>query len=257
MKKPLIAMLAAALLTTLALPVVANWGDFLKQQVEQVTSGSSAGKDSAGSLAAASALSNSEMAEGLKQALQKGVDHAIENLGSRDGFLANPKVKIPMPDYLQQVEQILRKTGQDQYADQFVTSMNRAAEQAVPLTADVLREGVRDLTIEQAKNIVNGPDDAATRYLRQQGGDQLRSRIAPMVAEMTEKVGVTRYYKQLFGNLGFMGNMINPEDYDIDRYVTDKTVDGLFAMLAEQEKLIRENPLERTTDLLKRVFSGH
>ena len=229
----------------------AGWQDFLKHQVYSFQKVESLSV----SKAASSALSNEDMIGGLKQALEKGVGYAVDGLGKTDGFLGNARVKIPMPDKLAQLEKLLRKAGQDEYADQFVTTMNRAAEQAVPLTRDVLVKGVKDLTVEDAKNIVSGPDDAATSYLRKTGGEQLRAAIAPMVKQATDQVGVTRQYKSLFNNLGFMGSFMNPDDYDIDKYVTDKTMDGLFVMIAEQEKMIRENPVERTTDLLKRVFA--
>lgn len=230
----------------------AGWQDILKQQVDSIQQGDS----SSVSTMASSALSNEDMIGGLKQALEKGVGYAVDGLGKTDGFLDNDKVKIPMPDKLAKLESLLRQLGQDEYADQFVTTMNRAAEQAVPLTRDVLVKGVKDLTVEDAKNIISGPEDAATSYLRKTGGEQLRTAIAPMVKQATEQAGVTRQYKNLFNNLGFMGSFMNPDDYDIDKYVTDKTMDGLFTMIAEQEKMIRENPVERTTDLLKRVFAN-
>ena len=252
MKKTTVMILSGLMV----MPVAAGWQDFLKQQVDSVTSGAqNSSTDGALTTMGGSMLSETDVTAGLKQALEKGVDYAVENLGKADGFLGNEKVKIPMPDYLRRVEQILRQLGQDQYADEFVVTMNRAAEEAVPLTADILKKGVRELTIEDAKQILNGPDDAATSYLRKVGGEQLRERIRPIVEDATSRTGVTSQYKNLFDNLGFMGGFMNPEDYDIDRYVTDQTMDGLFEMLAEQEKLIRENPVERTTDLLKRVFS--
>ena len=239
------------ILVTASTAAVGGWQDFLKQQVDSFQKGESTSVTSM----ASNALSNEDMIAGMKQALEKGVGYAVDNLGQADGFLGNPKVKIPMPDKLQQLESLLRKVGQDELADQFVTTMNRAAEQAVPLTRDVLVTGVRELTVEDAKNIISGPDDAATSYLRKTGGEQLRTAIAPIVKNATDQAGVTRQYKNLFSNLGFMGSFMNPDDYDIDKYVTDKTMDGLFAMIAEQEKLIRENPVERTTDLLKKVFA--
>ncbi|MBT8440318.1 MAG: DUF4197 domain-containing protein [Gammaproteobacteria bacterium] len=242
--------------TMISLPVFSGWQDFLKQQVDSVTSGAqNSSSDGALTSMSGSMLSQTDVAAGLKQALEKGVGYAVDNLGKADGFLGNDKVRIPMPENLRKVEQVLRQLGQDKYADEFVVTMNRAAEEAVPLTADILKKGVRELTIEDAKNILNGPDDAATSYLRKVGGEQLRKRISPIVESATARTGVTNQYKNLFNNLGFMGGFMNPEDYDIDRYVTDETMDGLFQMLAEQEKQIRENPLERTTDLLKKVFA--
>lgn len=248
MKKILLTILTAGL----TLPAAAGWQDFLKQQIDSVQKSDSASVSGL----TTSALSQGDMIAGLKQALEKGVGYAVDNLGQADGFLGNEKVRIPMPDQLDSLEKLLRKLGQDKYADQFVTTMNRAAEQAVPLTRDVLVTGVQELTVEDAKNIVGGPDDAATSYLRKTGGDKLRAAIEPIVKKATEQSGVTRQYKSLFNNLGFMGSFMNPDDYDIDKYVTDKTMDGLFTMIAEQEKQIRENPLERTTDLLKRVFAN-
>ena len=244
--------LLVALMIGATLPAVAGWQDFIKQQVDSVKNG---GAGNVTKNLAGSGLGQEQIAAGLKQALEKGVGYAVNSLGKQDGFLSNANVKIPMPDKLQQVEKILRQLGQDRYADEFVVIMNRAAESAVPLTADILKKGVQQLTIEDAKNLLNGPDDAATQYLRKVGGDQLRSKIAPIVENATASNGVTSQYKALFGKLGFMGGVMNPDDYDIDRYVTDKTMDGLFVMLAEQEKKIRENPIERTTDLLKQVFA--
>ena len=120
----------------------------------------------------------------------------------------------------------------------------------------MVEHGVTSMTIEDAKGILNGPDDAATTYLRKVGGEQMRQRIAPIVSEATDRTGVTRQYKQLFDKMGFLNQVLDPDDYDIDKYVTGKTMDGLFFMIAEEEKKIRENPVERTTDLLKKVFGS-
>ena len=134
--------------------------------------------------------------------------------------------------------------------------MNRAAEEAVPLTLDILKKAVTGMTIEDAKGVLNGGDDAATQYLRKAGGEEMRQRIAPIVSEATARTGVTSQYKQLFSKLGFLNQVIDPDDYDIDKYITGKTMDGLFFMIAEEEKKIRENPVERTTELLKKVFAN-
>lgn len=242
--------LALVLLLTLSTSCFAGWQDFLKEQLDSFNG------DEGSSDKLATVLSNDEVIAGLKQALEKGTEYAVEYLGKTDGFFANQAVKIPMPEKLQMVEDTLRKLGQDKYADEFVLTMNRAAEAAVPLTLDVLKQGVTSMTIQDARGILNGPDDAATSYLRKVGGEQMRSRIAPIVADATARTGVTQQYKQLFEQLGFLSQMIDPDDYDIDKYVTQKTLDGLFIMIAEQEQKIRENPVERTTDLLKKVFSG-
>ena len=206
---------------------------------------------------ASSVLTNSEVVDGLKEALSKGTTSAIASLGKPDGFFANKKVKIPMPDSLQTVEDGLRKLGQDKYADEFVLTMNRAAEQAVPEAAEIFGNAIRSMSIEDAKGILNGPDDAATKYFRRTSGEKLVNRFLPIVEKSTDRVGVTSNYKEMIDKLGFASKFIDTESLDIDRYVTNKAVDGLFLMVAREEKLIRENPAARTTDLLKKVFSSN
>jgi len=242
--------LALVVLLALSTSCYAGWQDFLKEQVDSFSS------DGASTDKLASVLSNDEVIAGLKQALEKGTEYAVEYLGKTDGFFANESVKIPMPEQLQMVEDTLRKLGQDKYADEFVLTMNRAAEEAVPLTLDILEQGVTGMTIQDAKGILNGPDDAATSYLRKFGGEQMRGKIAPIVSDATDRTGVTKQYKNLFNQMGFLNQVLDPDDYDIDKYVTQKTLDGLFLMIAEQEQKIRENPVERTTDLLKKVFGS-
>ncbi|MCW8962712.1 MAG: DUF4197 domain-containing protein [Gammaproteobacteria bacterium] len=245
--------LAIALLASIfvfSVGAQAGWQDFLKEQLDTLSG------DDKGSDQLASVLSNDEVIAGLKQALEKGADYAVQSLGKADGFLGNNAVRIPMPDKLQTVEKTLRQLGQDKYADEFVTTMNRAAEQAVPLTLDILKKGVANMSFDDARSILKGPDDAATSYLRKVGGEEMTLKISPIVADMTARTGVTSQYKQLFDKLGFLNSVMDPDDYDIDKYVTAKTVDGLFHMISVEEKNIRENPLERTTDLLKKVFAN-
>ena len=203
-----------------------------------------------------SALSDEDITAGLKEALVKAADYSVDKLGQAGGFANNNKVRIPMPEKLSKLEKLLRKTGQDKYAEEFVETMNRAAETSAGATLDILKTGVKNLSISDAKKILNGPDDAATQYLRKTGGEELTKQISPIVKDATSKTGATKLYKKLYGNLGFMGKYMKPEDYDIDAYVTNKTLDGIFAMIAEQEKMIRDNPLERTSDILKSVFGS-
>ena len=225
--------------------VHAGWGDLLDYFSDnpEITKGASA------------VLSNTEMIDGLKEALSKGTTSAIANLGKKDGFFANNKVKIPMPDSLKTVESGLRKIGQDKYADEFVLTMNRAAEQAVPEAAELFGSAIRSMSIEDAKGILNGPDDAATQYFRRTSGENLVNRFLPIVEKSTDQVGVTSNYKEMVGKLGFASKFVDTESLDVDRYITNKAVDGLFLMVANEEKLIRENPAARTTELLKKVFS--
>lgn len=204
-----------------------------------------------------STLSNGDIVAGLKQALKKGAGYAVNSLGKADGFLGNPEVKIPMPENLQRVESLLRQTGNDKYADEFVTTMNRAAESAVPLTLSVIKKSVTNMTIDDANRILQGPDDAATQYLKKTGGSTLSAKIAPIVKDATAKSGVTSTYKNMIGKLGVAGNYLNLGDYDIDSYITEKTMSGLFTMIAEEEKKIRDNPAARTTEILKKVFGSN
>jgi hypothetical protein len=207
------------------------------------------------------ALSQDQMVGGLKEALDKGVQQAVATLGKTDGFLKDASVKIPMPENLQKVEKTLRMLRQDKLADEFVTTMNRAAEQAMPEAAAVLGDSVRQMSITDAKSIVTGTNNAATQYFRRTSETNLYTRFLPIVRGATEKAGVTSAYKRMtdkaaggFGGLG--GNRLGVQAPDLDDYVTRKALDGLFLKIAEQEKLIRENPAARTTDLLQKVFGS-
>ncbi len=204
-----------------------------------------------------SSLSDGDVIKGLKQALKKGAGYAVNKLGKTDGFLGNARVKIPMPENLQRVESLLRQSGNDKSADEFVTTMNRAAESAVPLTLEILKNGVTTMSFDDAQRILQGPDDAATQYLKKTGGESLNAKILPIVKDATSRNGVTSTYKKMVDKLGVAGAYLNLDDYDIDRYVTDKAVAGLFVMIAEEEKKIRDNPAARTTEILKKVFGAN
>jgi uncharacterized protein DUF4197 len=202
-------------------------------------------------------LSNDEIVSGLKEALIKGSETAINTLGQKDGFLKHPDLKIPMPEKLQLIESGLRKLKQDEIADEFVLSMNRAAELAVPKAMSIFTESIKSMSIEDGYKILNGTDTAATEYLREKGGSKLQQQFLPIVKQATNSVGVTESYKALIDNLGVMSNLIDVESLDLDKYVTDKAVDGVFSLVAQEEKLIRDNPTARTTELLKKVFSEY
>lgn len=202
------------------------------------------------------ALASDEVTAGLKEALSKGVEKAIESLGKEDGFLKNLNVKIPMPDNLKKVEKTLRTLRQDKMADEFVATINRAAEKAVPEAAAVLGESIKKMSIADAKTILNGPKDAATQYFRKSSETNLYSRFLPIVKNATSATGVTSAYKQMIDKASFASPFIGTDSLDIDAYVTRKALDGLFVQIAEQEQRIRENPVARTTDLLQKVFGG-
>lgn len=206
-------------------------------------------------------LTQDQMAGGLKEALGKGVTQAVTTLGRQNGFLGDAAVKILMPPSLQKAEKALRTLGQGALADEFITSMNRAAEQAVPEAAAVLGDSIKQMTIMDAKSIVTGGNTAATDYFRRTSETTLRERLLPIVQSATAKAGVTASYKQMSAraskSLGpVAGAMLGAQMPDLDTYIANKALDGLFLKIAEQETLIRQNPVARTTDLLRQVFGG-
>lgn len=248
-RRSLICAVASAALGASLMWAGTSYAFDLKKLIETATSATG------GSGSAVSALSQGEITQGLKEALSQGVQRAIASLGQTDGFLANPKVKIPMPGSLSKIESTLRTIGQDRYADQFVESMNRAAEKAVPEAANIFSSAISKMTLDDAKKILNGPDNAATEYFKRTSTDQLVQRFRPIVENATDSVGVTSSYKDLVGKAGFVGSLLGKDTTDIDGYVTEKGVAGLFALVAEEEKRIRTEPVARTTELLKKVFS--
>lgn len=231
--------------------------DTLGGMVTNSSSGSSASS-------ALNALSQDQLVGGLKQALSNGLQHAIGQLGHDGGFLTNLNVKIPMPEKLHMVEKTLRSLKQDKLADDFVTTMNHAAEQAVPEAASVFANAVSQMTIEDAKGILTGPTNAATQFFRRTTQTTLFARFHPIVQKATAATGVTAAYKKMtaaatgstgtFGNT--LGNLMGSDALDVDTYVTNKALDGLFKMVAEEEAKIRANPAARTTDLLQKVFGA-
>jgi len=205
---------------------------------------------------ATAALSESDIGAGLKEALSIGAERAIDFLAKPGGFLDNDKVRIGLPGSLDTIAKGLRMAGQGALVDEFETTMNRAAEAAIPKTLDIVKQTVADMTLNDARKILSGGDDAATRYLREKAGPALAEAIKPIVSKATDQVGATAAYKKLTANAGggMLGGLMGGSSLDLDGYVTDKTLDGLFLMLAEEEKKIRTNPIARSTDLLKKVF---
>lgn len=215
------------------------------------------------------ALTEDQTAKALKEALAKGTERAVKQLGTNGGFLTNLNVKIPLPASLQKIEQTLRKLKQEALADEFVTTMNRAAEKAVPVAATVFGDAIRQMTVADAKAILTGPNDAATQYFRRTSTNALTTQFLPIVKQATDAAGVTAAYKAMLAKAGpaaslaqtfggaFGKNLgLDAATLDVDAYVAGKAMDGLFKVVAEEEKRIRENPAARTTDLLKQVFGA-
>ena len=207
--------------------------------------------------AANTTLTDDEITGGLKEALAKGVRFAVDSLGKEDGFLKDARVKIPLPTSLQRVEKALRIAGQNKLVDDFVLSMNRAAEKAVPVAVDVFVDAIKQMTFTDVKNILfSGKDDAATQFFRRTSEETLRGKFRPIVEKFTAETGVTQKYKSMIGKLGFAASFLGKDATDLDGYVTQKALDGTFFMVAEEERKIRKDPIGRTTDLLKKVFGS-
>lgn len=199
-----------------------------------------------------SSLTNAEAAGGLKDALTQGAGKAVQMLGRQDGFLGNPKVKIPLPDSIRRVESGLRMFGMKKQADELVLAMNRAAEAAVPEARTLLIEAVRNMSVQDAKGILTGGDTAATEYFRRATSAQLTERFLPIVTKWTGKVGLANQYNQIVGQGAMLG--LVGEDEKIERYVTRKALDGLYATIAEQERAIRRDPVGAATGAASKVF---
>jgi hypothetical protein len=254
-----------------AVPAYAGFSDLMKSAGDMLQGGSIPGLSGT----SGSGLSDSQIDAGLKQALAVGAERAVALLGKSGGFLNDRTVRIPLPGALEKVAQTARSLGQGRYVDEFETTVNRAAEQAIPQTLDIVKQTVSNMSLQDARGILSGGDDAATNYLREKAGDSLRAAIRPIISQATDKAGATAAYKRLVesvstgglgsslgsslgGNLGgSLGGLLGKQvNLDLDDYVTDKALDGLFLKLAAEEKAIRTNPVARSTELLKQVF-GH
>jgi hypothetical protein len=207
------------------------------------------------SLGQGGGLSEGKIIDGLKQALEVGTANAVDFVSKADGYYKNPQIKIPLPESVQKAEKILRTAGLGPQMDAFDLSMNRAAEQAAPEAKALFLGAVKEMSFDDAKKILNGSDDAATQYLRGKTGGQLAEKFKPIVHNAMAQVGVTKTYQDLEAKV--KGIPFGPNlSTDVDQHVTDKALDGLFAMLAAEEKKIRQDPAARVTDLLKDVFGN-
>lgn len=225
----------------------ADWRDLLNSVPQ--------GVPSVAATAPGSSLSDADIGAGLREALSVGAERAVALLGRPGGFLDDPQVRIPVPEVLQAAARGFRLFGQDQLVADFETTVNRAAERAIPRTLDIVKDTVRDMTLEDVRGILNGGDDSATRFLRERAGERLHQAIEPIVSEATDASGATVAYKRLANRVGSgTGGWVDPGTLDLDNYVTEKTLDGLFLKLAEEERQIRQDPVARSTDLLKKVF---
>jgi hypothetical protein len=227
----------------------AGWTDYLDKLKDSVVT--------PGAATSSASLTNSEMIAGLKEALATGTQFAVDTLGKEGGFLNNSQVRIPMPDSLKWVDKTLRSLRQDKLADEFVAAMNHAAEQAVPEAAAIFGEAIQAMSVEDAKAILGGPDDAATRYFQKHTETALTKKIRPIVEQATEKAGVTSSYKRMMAQAGGLSSFLSRDVTDMDGYVTRTTLDGLFVMVAAEDRHSRETPMARGSELIKKVFGAY
>jgi len=200
-------------------------------------------------------LSNQDAVQGLKEALVLSADKAVSQLGTADGFLGNAKVKIPLPDSLRKAERMMRMVGMGAQADELVTNMNRAAEMAVSEAKPLLVDAVKRMSVQDAKGVLTGGDDAATQYFRRTTSDALTQKFLPIVKQMTARVNLAQLYNQYAGQAANFG-VIDAKDANIDDYVTRKALDGLFLVIAEQERAIRKDPVGAASNIVKKVFGA-
>jgi len=206
-------------------------------------------------LGTSDSISESEIVEGLKQALEIGTGKAVDLVSNAGGYYNNPEIKIPLPGAVQQAEKLLRGAGFGSKVDAFELSMNKAAERAAPEAKSIFWDAIKKMKIDDAKKILNGGDDEATLFFKDKTYGRLQEIFEPIVKESMGEVGVTRTYQDLNAKVEKIP-FTDSLNVDLDQYVTDGALNGLFQMLAAEEKKIRSDPAARVTDLLKKVFGN-
>lgn len=248
----------------------ASWQDMAKD----VIGGLSEKKVETTAVKTTSTLNESTISKGLKEALTVGVNYAVKNLGAKDGYLSNKDVKIPLPENLQKAQTIVEKVGGEKIVNDLIVSMNNAASTAAPKTADIFLSAINKMGIEDAQKILKGDDSAATNYFKSNTLEDLKKTITPIIKESIKTNQVAAYYDTFNNfyknnaksyvdnssvmnyakNFGVDSYLPGSSDENLDEYITNKAIDGLFKMIADKEKAIRENPVEQTTNLLKQIF---
>jgi hypothetical protein len=200
-------------------------------------------------------LTTAEVAEGLKEALIKGISNGADLASQLDGYFKNPEIKIPFPPEVKKVEDKLRQIGLGNEVDKFVMTLNRGAEDAAKEAKPIFITAIKSMTIQDAWGILRGEPDAATQYLKRTTTPQLKEKFKPVIQNSLNKVSATKYYGDIvntYNKIPFTDD-VNP---NLDDYATDKAIEGLFTMIAKEEKNIRQDPVARTTELLKKVFGA-
>ena len=205
--------------------------------------------------ARAAGLTEGDAALGVRAALERGAAVAVEALGRPGGFLDNPKVRIPLPGFLEQAAKMLRFAGQQQRVDELETAMNRAAEAAVPQARPLLVNAVKSMSVEDGRRILTGGDDAVTRFFADKTRPTLSRTLLPIVTRATEKVALADKYNAVAGRAAGLG-LVGKDDANIQQYVTARTLDGLYVMIGEEERKIRQDPVGTGSAVLQRVFGS-
>lgn len=243
-------MKAYFFVSALILSSSATWaldlGDLLKGVGEASSKKSSA---------PASKLSDQDVTRGLKDALVEGAGKAVSTLGRTDGFLLNDKVRIPLPESLQNVESVMKALGQGKRVEELKTSLNRAAEAAVPEAKTLLVDAIKNMSVADAKAVLTGGEDAATKYFRQATEAKLHERFLPIVGKTVNRYKLTQQYDRIAGTASKAG-LVSKEQANMSEYVTGKALDGLFFMIAEEERAIRKDPLGRSSEYVRKVFGS-
>ena len=203
----------------------------------------------------AASISESDAASGIRAALERGAAAAVRLLGRPDGFLGNPKVRIPLPGFLNDAAKLLKLTGQQGRVDELVNAMNRAAEAAVPEARTLLVDAVRSMSVDDARRIVSGADNAATRFFADKTRTPLTARFLPIVTRATNRVALADKYNAVAGKAAGIG-LLNSKDANIQQYVTGKALDGLYLTIGEEERKIRRDPIGTGSAILQKVFGS-
>lgn len=210
---------------------------------------------SARARSAMAAINETDAAGGIRAALQRGAEAAVGQLGRSDGFLGNPAVRIELPGQLQGAAKLLKATGQGKRIDELLVAMNRAAEQAVPAARPLLMNAIRSMSVEDGLRLLRGGDDSATRFFEGKTRAPLSEQFLPIVTRATEKLSVAEKYNAVAGKAAGFG-LVKKEDANVQQYVTAKALDGLFLMIAQEEKKIRKDPVGTGSAILQKVFGG-
>lgn len=230
----------------MSLPAHADWKQFLNDFSKAGSSALKSEQDVN--------LSSDTIVNGLKEALVIGTKKAVESASKDGGYLNNPQIRIPLPPRVQQAAGLMRQLGLNKMAEDFEQSINRAAEKAAPQATSIMVDAIKSMTIDDARNILNGENDATTRFFEEHTRDKLSGLFEPIIDTSLNEVGATRYYNQLDGKVSSVPVVGQNLNLNLSDYVTSQALDGLFVMIAQEEQKIRSNPVARTSELLQQVF---